>query len=95
MVYSLYLRDKAEQALRLARDSTDQMLVRGLIEDAAEYLGRAEAIDLVESLKEVAADFGVDPLGADVSRSLRSGSSASLPAARAHRDRRRITASPE
>ena len=60
MVYSLYLRDKAEQALRLARDSTDQVLVRGLIEDAAEYLGRAEAIDLVESLKEVAADFGVD-----------------------------------
>ena len=53
MVYSLYLRDKAEQALRLARDSTDQVLVRGLIEDAAEYLGRAEAIDLIESLKEV------------------------------------------
>lgn len=86
MVYSQYLRDKAEQALRLARDSTDQVLVRGLIEDAAEYLGRAEAIDLVESLKEVAADFGVEP---------RSGCRASLPAARAHRDRRRITASPE
>jgi hypothetical protein len=61
MVYSSYLRDKAEQALRTARDNTDQVLVRSLIEDAAEYLGRADAIDLVESLKEVAAALGEDP----------------------------------
>ena len=35
MAYSSYLRDKAEQALRLARDSTDQVLVKSLIEVAA------------------------------------------------------------
>jgi hypothetical protein len=29
------LRDKAEQALRLARDTTDQVLVKSLIEVAA------------------------------------------------------------
>ena len=58
MAYSSYLRDKAEQALRLARDISDQVLVKSLIEDAAESLGRADAIDLVESLKEVAAAFG-------------------------------------
>jgi hypothetical protein len=74
MVYSLYLRDKAEQALRLARDSTDQVLVKGLIEDAAEYLGRAEAIDLVESLKEVGCRLRRgSALRADISHSLRSG----------------------
>jgi hypothetical protein len=56
-----HLRDKAEQALRLARDSTDQVLVKSLIEVAAEYLGRADAIDLVKSLKEVAAALGEDP----------------------------------
>ena len=39
MVYSLYLRDKAEQALRLARDSTDQVLVRGLIRRCCRVLG--------------------------------------------------------
>jgi len=61
MAYSSYLRDKAEQALRTARDNTDQVLVKSLIEDAVEYLGRADAIDLVESLKEVAAAFGGGP----------------------------------
>lgn len=58
MTDSSYLRDKAEQALRLARDSTDQVLVKSNIEVAAEYLGRADAIDLVTSLKEVAAALG-------------------------------------
>ena len=58
MAYSSYLRDKAERALRTAEDNTDQVLVKSLMEDAAEYLGRADAIDLVESLKEVAAAFG-------------------------------------
>ena len=60
MTDSSYLRDKAEQALRLARDSTDQVLVKSHIEVAAEYLGRADAIDLVASLKEVAAALGED-----------------------------------
>jgi len=60
MTDSLYLRDKAERALRLARDSTDEVLAKRLIEDAAEYLGRADAIDLVESLKEVAAALDED-----------------------------------
>ncbi|MEO8834193.1 MAG: hypothetical protein ABI407_18395 [Bradyrhizobium sp.] len=60
MTDSSYLRDKAEQALRLARDSTDQVLVKSHIEVAAEYLGRADAIDLVTSLREVAAALGED-----------------------------------
>jgi len=58
MTDSSYLRDKAEQALLLARSSTDRVLVKSLIEVAAESLGRADAIDLVTSLKEVAAAFG-------------------------------------
>jgi hypothetical protein len=61
MAYSSYLRDKAVQALRTAQDNTDPVLVKTLMEDAAEYLGRAEAIDLVESLREVAAALGKDP----------------------------------
>jgi hypothetical protein len=61
MAYSSYLRDKAEQALRLARDNTDQVLVKSLIEVAAESLGRADAIDLVKYLQEVAAALGEDP----------------------------------
>jgi hypothetical protein len=61
MTDSSYLRDKAEQALRLARDITDQALVKSLIEAAAESLGRADAIDLVEGLKDVAAALGEDP----------------------------------
>ena len=60
MTDSSYLRDKAEQALRLARDITDQVLVKSLIEAAAESLGRADAIDLVEGLKDVAAALGED-----------------------------------
>ena len=61
MTDASYLRDKAEQALRLARDSTDQVLVKSLIEVAAESLGRADAIDLVKYLQEVAAALGEDP----------------------------------
>lgn len=60
MTDSSYLRGKAEQALRLARDSTDRVLVKSHIEVASEYLGRADAIDLVTSLKEVAAALGED-----------------------------------
>ena len=45
MADSSYFRDKAEQALRLARDNTDQALVTSLKELAAEYLARADAID--------------------------------------------------
>ena len=55
---SSHLRDKAVQALCLARDITDQVLVKSLIEAAAEDLGRADAIDYVENLKEVAAGRG-------------------------------------
>ncbi len=61
MAESSYLRNKAEQALRLARDNTDQVLATSLIEDAAEYLGRAEAIDLIGRLKQVAAGLGRRP----------------------------------
>ena len=61
MTYGSYLRDKAEQALRLARDNTDQVLVKSLIKVAAESLGRADAIDLVKYLQEVAATLGEDP----------------------------------
>jgi len=61
MTDSSYLRDKAEQALCLARDITDQVLVKSLIDAAAESLGRAYAIDLVESLKEVASALSEDP----------------------------------
>ena len=46
MADSSYLRDKAGQALRLARDISDQVLVKSLIDAAAESLGRADAIDL-------------------------------------------------
>jgi hypothetical protein len=61
MAYSSYLRDKAEQALRLARDNTDQVLVKSLIEVAAECLGRADGINLVKYLQEVAATLREDP----------------------------------
>jgi hypothetical protein len=60
MTESSLLRDKALRALRLARDSSDQELVKSLIEAAMEDLGRADAIDLVESLKEVAAELSKD-----------------------------------
>jgi hypothetical protein len=42
---SSFFRDRAEQALRLARQSTDQMLIKSLTELAQEYLARAEALD--------------------------------------------------
>jgi hypothetical protein len=45
MADSSYFRDKAEQALRLARQNTDQTLVKNLIEMAEEYLSRAEAVE--------------------------------------------------
>lgn len=55
-----YLRDQAQQALHLARDSTDQVVVNTLIEVAVESLGRAGAIELIESLQEVATSLGAD-----------------------------------
>jgi hypothetical protein len=45
MADSSYYRQRAEQALRLARSSTDPMLVKSLMEMAQEYLARANAID--------------------------------------------------
>ncbi len=39
---SIYL-EKAEQALRLARDSTDPILIKSLTEMAEEYIARAES----------------------------------------------------
>jgi hypothetical protein len=53
MADSSYFRDKAEQALRLARDSTDQMLVKSLTELTIEHSARADAIE--------AATLGKDP----------------------------------
>jgi hypothetical protein len=40
-----YFRDKAEQAMRLARDSTDPALQKSLTELALEYFSRAVAIE--------------------------------------------------
>jgi hypothetical protein len=45
MVDSSFYRDKAEQALRLARDSTDPVLINSLTEMAREYIARADALD--------------------------------------------------
>ena len=45
MADASYLRDRAEQALRLAKDSTDPVLQKSLTELAVEYLARAAAID--------------------------------------------------
>ena len=45
MTDSTFYRDKAAQALRLARDSTDPVLVKSLTEMAREYIARADAID--------------------------------------------------
>jgi hypothetical protein len=45
MADASYFRDKAEQALRLAKDSTDQTLIKNLTALAAEYTARAEAIE--------------------------------------------------
>ena len=42
LVSSIYL-EKAEQALRLARDSTDPILIKSLTEMAEEYIARAES----------------------------------------------------
>ena len=42
---SSFYREKAEQALRLARDSTDPVLVKSLKEMAREYLARADTLD--------------------------------------------------
>jgi hypothetical protein len=47
MADASYFRDKAEQALRLARDCTDPMLVQSLTELAAEYSVRADAIEIL------------------------------------------------
>jgi hypothetical protein len=45
MADASHFRDKAEQALRLARDTTDPMLQNSLAELALEYRARAAAID--------------------------------------------------
>jgi hypothetical protein len=47
MADASYFREKAEQALRLARDCTDPMLAQSLTELAAEYLARADAIEIL------------------------------------------------
>jgi hypothetical protein len=43
MADASYYRDKAEQALRLARQNTDSMLVKSLTELAQHYLAQADA----------------------------------------------------
>jgi hypothetical protein len=45
MADSLHFRGKAEQCRRLARDSTDPVLIKGLTELALEYFARAVAIE--------------------------------------------------
>jgi hypothetical protein len=45
MAASSYFRDRAEQALRLSKDSTDPTLIKRLREFGQEYLTRADAID--------------------------------------------------
>ena len=45
MAESSYYRDKAEQAMRLAKDSTDPVLQKSLTELALEYFSRAVAIE--------------------------------------------------
>ena len=53
MVDSSFYREKAGQALRLARGSTDPVLIESLTEMAREYIVRADAID--------GAVLGMDP----------------------------------
>jgi hypothetical protein len=53
MADSSYFREKAEQAFRLARTSTDPLLAKNLTEMAQEYLAQADAID--------GREFGEDP----------------------------------
>jgi hypothetical protein len=45
MSESFFYREKAEQALRLARNNTDPMLIKSLTEMAREYIARADALD--------------------------------------------------
>jgi hypothetical protein len=45
MADASYFRDKAEQAIRLAKDSTDPMLQKSLTELALEYFSRAASIE--------------------------------------------------
>ena len=56
MADSSYLRDKADQALRLARDSTDPMLQKSLTELALEYSARAAAIEALALGEDPEAD---------------------------------------
>jgi hypothetical protein len=48
-----FYREKAAQALRLARDSTDPVLIESFNEMAREYIARADALD--------GATLGKDP----------------------------------
>jgi hypothetical protein len=45
MADSSYFRERAEQALGLARQNTDPILIRKFTEMAHEYLARADAMD--------------------------------------------------
>jgi hypothetical protein len=45
MSESSFYREKAEQALRLARDSTDPVLIKSLADLAHEYIARADMLD--------------------------------------------------
>jgi hypothetical protein len=56
MTDASYFREKAEQALRLARQNTDPMLVKSLTELARHYLAQADAIDGKTPLGEDPAD---------------------------------------
>jgi hypothetical protein len=45
MADASYFRDRAEQCVRLARDSTDPVLIKSLTDLAAEYSAQATAIE--------------------------------------------------
>jgi hypothetical protein len=46
MADSSYFRERAEQCRRLARDSTDRVLIESLTDLALEYFARAVAIEV-------------------------------------------------
>jgi hypothetical protein len=76
MVDASYLRDKALQEFRLARDSTDQALTKNLIEVAAENLGRADILALDRSRGEamsVRSNEHASPIAGRDSRRIETG----------------------
>jgi hypothetical protein len=57
MADASYFRDKAEQAMRLAKESTDPVLTASLTELALEYFSRAVALEALRNPHEFGADL--------------------------------------